>query len=115
MSNVQSANVKPELANTKSTPPSKTKSTASHRAITHKVKHPKVVKVEKVEKAARVEKVEPKFKKARKISKSIKQIESEMSVIQSQMTKIGKDLSSVLNLMQKKNTQQASNKKTNSK
>ena len=38
----KSANVKPELANTKSTHASKAKNTASHKAITHKVKHPNV-------------------------------------------------------------------------
>ena len=79
MSNVQSAKVKPELANTKSTHASKAKNTASHKAITHKVKHPNV-------KHPNVDKTESKFKKARKISKSIKRIESEMSDIQSQMT-----------------------------
>jgi seryl-tRNA synthetase len=99
MPNVQSANVKPELANTKSTHASKAKNTASHKAITHKVKHPNV------------DKTELKFKKARKISKSIKRIESEMSDIQSQMTKIGKDLNNLLHLMQEKGTTQVSNKK----
>ncbi|MGA8844856.1 MAG: hypothetical protein WB511_14830 [Nitrososphaeraceae archaeon] len=113
MSNVQSAKVKPELANTKSTHASKAKNTASHKAITHKVKHPNV------------DKTESKFKKARKISKSIKRIESEMSDIQSQMTKIsdiksqmtkiGNDLNSVLHLMQEKGTKQVSNKSTNPK
>ena len=108
MSNVQSANVKPELANTKSTHASKAKNTASHKAITHKVKHPNV-------KHPNVDKKESKFKKARKISKSIKRIESEMSDIQSQMTKIGNDLNSVLHLMQEKGTKQVSNKSTNPK
>jgi seryl-tRNA synthetase len=99
MSNVQSAKVKPELANTKSTHASKARNNASHKAITHKVKHPNI------------DKTELKFKKARKISKSIKRIESEMSDIQSQMTKIGKDLNNVLHLMQEKGTTQISNKK----
>lgn len=118
MSNVQSANVKPELANTKSTHASKAKNTASHKAITHKVKHPNV-------KHPNVDKKESKFKKARKISKSIKRIESEMSDIQSQMTKIsdiksqmtkiGNDLNSVLHLMQEKGTKQVNNKSTNPK
>jgi seryl-tRNA synthetase len=99
MSNVQSANVKPELANTKSTHASKARNTASHKAITHEVKHPNI------------DKTELKFKKARKISKSIKRIESEMSDIQSQMTKIGKDLNNVLHLMQEKGTTQVNNKK----
>jgi hypothetical protein len=123
MSNVQSANVKPELANTKSTHASKAKNTASHKAITHKVKHPNV-KHPNV-KHPNVDKKESKFKKARKISKSIKRIESEMSDIQSQMTKIsdiksqmtkiGNDLNSVLHLMQEKGTKQVSNKSTNPK
>jgi len=42
------------------------------------------------------------FRKAKKISKSIKRIESEMSYIQSQMTRIAKDLNGIVRLMQDK-------------
>src|SRR4029079_12855715 len=42
------------------------------------------------------------FRKAKKISKSIKRIESEMSYIQSQMTRIAKDLNGIVLLMQDK-------------
>ena len=42
------------------------------------------------------------FKKAKKISKSIKRIESEISHIQTQMQKIGKDLTTVLELIETK-------------
>jgi len=42
------------------------------------------------------------FKKAKKISKSIKRMESEISQIQAQMARIGKDLTTVLDLIQTK-------------
>jgi uncharacterized protein YgiM (DUF1202 family) len=42
------------------------------------------------------------FKKAKKISKSIKRMESEISQIQTQMARIGKDLTTVLDLIQTK-------------
>lgn len=42
------------------------------------------------------------FKKAKKISKSIKRMESEISQIQAQMARIGKDLTAVLDLIQTK-------------
>ena len=42
------------------------------------------------------------FKKVKKISKSIGRIESEMSQIQFQMTRIGKDLTTVLHLIETK-------------
>ncbi|HXV89502.1 MAG TPA: hypothetical protein VD710_10495 [Nitrososphaeraceae archaeon] len=42
------------------------------------------------------------FKKAKKISKSIKRMESEISQIQAQMARIGKDLTTVLDLIQAK-------------
>ena len=42
------------------------------------------------------------FKKVKKISKSIKRMESEISHIQIQMQKIGKDLATVLQLMETK-------------
>ena len=47
------------------------------------------------------DKTKPKirFKKAKKISKSIKRMESEISQIQTQMARIGKDLTTVLDLM----------------
>ena len=47
------------------------------------------------------DKTKPKirFKKAKKISKSIKLMESEISQIQTQMARIGKDLTTVLDLM----------------
>ena len=47
-------------------------------------------------------KPEIKFRKVKKISKSIKQIESEMSHIQTQMEKIGNDLATVLQLIETK-------------
>jgi hypothetical protein len=43
-----------------------------------------------------------KFKKVKKISKTIKRMESEISQIQMQMARIGKDLTSVLDLIQTK-------------
>lgn len=48
------------------------------------------------------DKTKPKirFKKAKKISKSIKRMESEISQIQTQMARIGKDLTTVLDLIQ---------------
>jgi DNA anti-recombination protein RmuC len=42
------------------------------------------------------------FKKAKKISKSVKRIESEISKIQIQMARIGKDLTTVLELIDTK-------------
>jgi hypothetical protein len=50
------------------------------------------------------DKTKPKirFKKAKKISKSIKRMESEISQIQTQMARIGKDLTTVLDLIQTK-------------
>ena len=50
------------------------------------------------------DKTKPKirFKKAKKISKSIKRMESEISQIQAQMARIGKDLTTVLDLIQTK-------------
>lgn len=50
------------------------------------------------------DKTKPKirFKKAKKISKSIKRMESEISQIQTQMDRIGKDLTTVLDLIQTK-------------
>ena len=50
------------------------------------------------------DKTKPKirFKKAKKISKSIKRMESEISQIQAQMARIGKDLTAVLDLIQTK-------------
>jgi len=42
------------------------------------------------------------FKKVKKISKSIGRIESEMSQIQFQMTRIGKDLTTMLHLIETK-------------
>lgn len=50
------------------------------------------------------DKTKPKirFKKAKKISKSIKRMESEISHIQTQMARIGKDLTTVLDLIQTK-------------
>lgn len=42
------------------------------------------------------------FKKAKKISKSIKRMESEISQIQAEMARIGKDLTAVLELIQAK-------------
>ena len=50
------------------------------------------------------DKTKPKirFKKAKKISKSIKRMESEISQIQTQMSRIGKDLTTVLDLIQTK-------------
>lgn len=50
------------------------------------------------------DKTKPKirFKKAKKVSKSIKRMESEISQIQTQMARIGKDLTTVLDLIQTK-------------
>jgi hypothetical protein len=50
------------------------------------------------------DKMKPKFtfKKAKKISKSVKRIESEISKIQIQMARIGKDLTTVLELIDTK-------------
>jgi hypothetical protein len=42
------------------------------------------------------------FKKVKKISKSIKRMESEISQIQNQMARIGKDLTTLLGLIQAK-------------
>ena len=42
------------------------------------------------------------YKKVKKISKSIKQMETKISQIQSQMARIGKDLMTVLDLIQAK-------------
>ena len=42
------------------------------------------------------------FKKAKKISRSVKRMESEISKIQIQMARIGKDLTTVLEMIQPK-------------
>jgi septal ring factor EnvC (AmiA/AmiB activator) len=57
-------------------------------------------------------KTEVRFMKTKKLSKSIKRIESEMSQIQLQMERIGKDLTTVLQLIEvKSKNQQKSSKK----
>jgi len=47
-------------------------------------------------------KTDVRFRKVKKISKSIKRIESEMSQIQFQMARIGKDLTTMLHLIETK-------------
>jgi len=86
-----------QTSSTGSVPLSKMKQTRNNKAVT-----PSSGEV----------KTEVRFMKTKKLSKSIKRIESDMSQIQLQMTRIGKDLTTVLQLIEaKRKNQQKSSKK----
>ncbi|MGA8914791.1 MAG: hypothetical protein WB474_02250 [Nitrososphaeraceae archaeon] len=97
MSEIQSENIKPESSVVNPTQLSKARTSKNNKPAqaTH---------------SSDGFKTEVRFRKAKKISKSIKRIESEMSYIQSQMTKIARDLSGIVHLMQDKGRNNRDNK-----
>jgi hypothetical protein len=108
MSEVQSENIKPESSVVNPTELSKARTSKNNKTTQTALSKARTSKNNKTTQATHSSdelKTEVRFRKAKKISKSIKLIESEMSYIQSQMTRIARDLNGIVRLMQDKGKQ----------
>jgi hypothetical protein len=109
MSEIQSENIKPESSVVNPTQLSKARTSKNNKPAQAALSKARTSKNNKPAQATHSSdglKTEVRFRKAKKISKSIKRIESEMSYIQSQMTRIARDLSGIVHLMQDKGRKQ---------